>query len=64
MVQKDPSNAKVVISDTGIGIPEDELPYIFDRFYQVSKARRVNHGFGLGLSIAKSMLLLKSFSDG
>ncbi len=53
---KDGSQARVIVSDTGIGIPEDELPYIFDRFYQVSRARRANHGFGLGLSIAKSIV--------
>ena len=56
MAQKDVSHVRVMVSDTGIGIPEDELPYIFDRFYQVARARRSNHGFGLGLSIAKSIV--------
>lgn len=46
--------AKVAVSDTGAGIPDDELVYIFDRFYQVNKSRAGN-GFGLGLSIAKSI---------
>jgi len=49
----------IEVSDTGVGIPEAELPYVFDTFRQVEgTATRVHGGFGLGLSIVKQLVTL------
>jgi signal transduction histidine kinase len=52
-----PDTLEVSVTDTGMGIPDDDLPHIFERFYR-SDASRARHsgGFGLGLSITRDLV--------
>lgn len=53
------SNGKIqiTVNDQGSGIPQEDLPYIFDRLYRVDKSRaRATGGFGLGLAIVKQLV--------
>ncbi len=55
-VTRKENKAVIDVSDNGIGISEEDLPYVFDRFYKADKSHTGSNGSGLGLSIASEML--------
>jgi two-component system phosphate regulon sensor histidine kinase PhoR len=52
----DRDSIQISVADTGIGIPDDDLPRIFERFYKSDKARTSGAGTGLGLAIVKHII--------
>lgn len=56
--ETDTRETRVIVEDNGIGIPEEESPFVFERFYRVDKVRTRESigGSGLGLAICKSII--------
>ena len=55
-VQQVDQQAHVEVADTGIGIPEEALPHLFEEFYRASNAKKAEVGTGLGLAIVKDLV--------
>jgi len=57
IISEDERQARIYVSDNGTGIPEKDLPHIFERLYRADESRRGN-GSGLGLSIVKELVVV------
>jgi signal transduction histidine kinase len=57
-VQKEEDNVEIRVTDTGVGIPSDFLPFIFDRFRQADNNTKTRSGLGLGLAIVRHLVEL------
>ena len=55
-VQQVDGQAQVEVADTGIGIPEEALPHLFEEFYRAPNAKKTEVGTGLGLAIVKDLV--------
>ncbi len=58
-VRRDDDHAVVTIADTGVGVPEAEIPRLFERFHRIENARsRSNEGSGIGLALVRELVEL------
>lgn len=67
LFRKDAQTARFEVADRGVGIPAEQLPYIWDRYYKVDRSenhKRAVKGTGLGLSIVKGILTRHGFTFG
>ena len=56
-VERDPAQVQISVRDTGIGISKEDLPRIFERFFQAQNAQTMRRaGFGLGLKISQEIV--------
>jgi two-component system phosphate regulon sensor histidine kinase PhoR len=55
-VDEGASLARVIVTDTGVGIPEDEIEHVFEKFYRVGANKKQAKGTGLGLNLVKQMV--------
>lgn len=55
-IDVDEDTLKVIFADNGIGVPEEELTYLFERFYRVDRSRTGHNGLGIGLTVVKAII--------
>ncbi|MDE2490931.1 MAG: HAMP domain-containing histidine kinase [Elusimicrobia bacterium] len=56
IAQRDGGDVRFTVTDSGPGVPADELAHLFDRFFQASEGKRKKRGLGLGLAICKGLV--------
>jgi two-component system phosphate regulon sensor histidine kinase PhoR len=55
-VDENAALVRVSVTDTGVGIPEDDIKYVFDKFYRVGANKKQAEGTGLGLNLVKQII--------
>lgn len=61
-VRREPERLLILVADTGVGIPKEQLSHIFDEYYRVEQPGEARRGFGLGLTIVRQLGRLLGFN--